>query len=145
MALNSRLIQWGNVFTLGLPARWDWTDTGDVVSLFREDGVGALNISIVTRLGEEQSASVVARQLAESFAAERAWDLGDSEIRIAGTNDNAISEFEYTEHGDHTTYWQVWHVIDCHRAAFITYTSNPEDAHLEESERRQIVASFRWS
>jgi hypothetical protein len=137
------MMKFGDLFSLCLPPKWLWQDGGDAVTLFHPDGVGALTISVVT-LAQGRDASDVARELASSFATQRAWDVPAAEIHVAGTNERAVSELEYWERGDQSAYWQVWHLVDGARAALITYTSNSNDAQTEAAERRDIVDSFRW-
>ena len=87
----------------------------------------------------------MARQLAASFAGQRHWDLADMDIRTTTVGDSTISEFEFTEHGDTPTYWQVWHVVGPRRAAFATYTCEPERSHLEAADRQKIIESLEWT
>lgn len=55
-----------------------------------------------------------------------------------------MSEFEYTEYGDDSAYWQVWNVVGAAYAALITYTSSPEYSDVEASVRKEIAESFAW-
>jgi hypothetical protein len=142
--LSSKIYRWGDVFSLSLPPGWVCEDSEGVVTIVRPDGAGALNISLIRVNGELADASLIARRLADGFVSQRAWDVGEADIRVKGTNAFAVSEFEFTQHGDDPSYWQVWHAVGAQRAALITYTSDPEDAEMETAERNEIVDSFRW-
>jgi hypothetical protein len=111
--------------------------------MFRSDGVGALQVSVLKRadMSQRHDAAV---QLARSFAQQRQWDLPEGEIRTSSVEKYSITVFEFTEHGDSPTYWQVWHLVAVDRAAFITYTCDPADSEAEAVQRQCIVDSFRW-
>jgi len=145
MVSGVQIIRWGDLFALSLAAQWAWSEDDGVISIFRSEGVGALQLSIVTMPKKNsRSAAAIARQLAETYASQRAWDVAGSDIRITALENSAVSEFGFTEHGDNPTYWQVWHVVGDRRAAFITYTCDPKDAEIEAADRRKIVESFQW-
>jgi hypothetical protein len=144
MTQRALTINWGDLFSLDIPPAWSWSDEDGVVAIFRSDGVGALQVSVLSREKTEQDPQAAAMQLALSFAREREWDVSDDEIRAFRIGDSSAAEFGLTERGDNPAYWQVWHLVGADRAAFITYTCDPDDSELEATERRRIVESFRW-
>jgi hypothetical protein len=81
--------------------------------------------------------------LAESFAHQREWDVPRAGIRLSKLGASVVSEFEFIEHGDQPTYWQVWHVVGQRHAAFVTYTCDPGDADVELANRQRIVESMQ--
>jgi hypothetical protein len=138
-------VKWDSLFSLDLPQDWSWSTNEGVVSIFRHDGVGAIQVSVLVREDQGQSGQAVAFELARSFARQRLWDLPDSQIRTSRTRANdSIAMFEFVEHGDSPTYWQVWHLVNAGRASFITYTCEVADSEVEAIERQRIVDSFRW-
>jgi hypothetical protein len=144
MSMTAQLVRWGDVFTLRLPSPWLWSEHVGTIGIYQPGGVGALQVSIVSHGEGLRSKGDVALQLAQSFAQQRHWEVAASQIHATTNGINAVTEFEFTEHGDNPTYWQVWHVVGPRRAAFITYTCKPTDANVEANDRRKIVASFRW-
>lgn len=144
MTRHASTVKWDGLFSVNLPQEWSWSTDEGTVSMFRPDGVGALQVSVLAREDQRQPHQAVAMQLARSFARQRQWDLPESEIRTSGVENYSITMFEFTEHGDSPTYWQVWHLVAVDRAAFITYTCGPVDKESEASERKRIVESFRW-
>lgn len=144
MKAVGRDISWGGLFALTLPSGWSWSDDEGMVGIFHPKGVGVLQISFVRLTGEEGPNETVARGLAQSFADQRGWDLNANTISVSGARKDAVSQFEFTEHGDAAAYWQVWHIVGNRRIAFITYTCDPADADVEAADRKEIVDSFRW-
>jgi hypothetical protein len=144
MTRRASTVRWGDVFSVDLPATWSWSDEDGVVGIFRPDGVGTLQVSVLSRESAGQTAYEAAMQLAQSFIREREWDVSDKEIRATSIGGCSATEFQFTEHGYHPTYWQVWHLVGTRRAAFITYSCDPKDSELEPAERQRIVESFRW-
>lgn len=137
-------VEWGDLFSVELPRQWSWSTDDGVVSMFRPDGVGALQVSVLTRERPGQSPREAAMQLARAFVQQQHWDLHDHRIHASSVDGNSMTMFAFTEHGDNPTYWQVWHIVGTDRAAFITYTCDPADSDVEDVERRSIVDSFRW-
>lgn len=141
---TSSIVNWGKVFSVRMPESWTWEEQNGIVSVYKPDGAGVLNISLVDRGNSHGGARAISRQLAASWASQRSWDVSEQRIRTFGTEANAISEFEFTEHGDQPAFWHVWHVVGESRAAFVTYTCEPADSELESKERNAIISSLRW-
>lgn len=140
-----RTIAWGDVFRLDLPRSWTWIDEDEVISVFREaQGVGVLQISLAARSRPGVPNESEARELAESFADQRGWDLADGSVQIAQISGCPASAIEFIESGDESSFWQVWNIVGRDRSAFLTYTCDPDDVTLEAAERDQIIRSFRW-
>jgi hypothetical protein len=142
---GSGRVSWTGWFSLELPDGWQHSQEGSVISLFNEDsGVGAIQISCIKRKKSSAPAAAEAIQLAKDYARQRGWDVQDGQIatyRVAGS---PAAEFTFTEYGDATAFWQVWHISEQTRAVFITYNSAPEDADKELSARQKIIRSFVW-
>lgn len=150
MTRHVSTVKWDGMFSVALPQEWAWSTDEGIVSMFRPDGVGVLQVSVLEREDRSQPQQAAAMQLARSFARQRQrqrqrqWDLPDREIRSSSVENYSITTFEFIEHGDKPTYWQVWHLVAVDRAAFITYTCVPADSEAEVVDRQRIVESFRW-
>ena len=138
-------ITWPGWCSLHMPDGWVHEDDTETISIFRQqDGVGALQLSFVRRIGLELHASEAGATLAKSYAKQRGWLLDDDSIRITIVDRSFCAEFEYVELGDDSTYWQVWHIVDSTRLVFATYLCAPSYAGIECEERKAIIASLRW-
>lgn len=142
---TGEIYQWGDIFRIVVPEKWTCEESEGVITLARVGGVGALNVSLVRMNQRPRDAKSIALQLAERFAANRGWDIGKSNVHSEVTAVGALSEFEYTEYGDESAYWQVWNVVGAEHAALITYTCSPDYSDVEATFRNDIVQSFRWA
>lgn len=145
MEASTRTVQFGGVYSLDLPPRWEWAQDDGVLAIYRPDGVGALHLSVVTRETSLESAEAASLRLALSFAKERSWPISEREVRRYHIDGSAATEFQFTESGDSPSYWQVWHVVGDRCTVFVTYTSSADDLTVEAKDRVQIVESLRWS
>jgi hypothetical protein len=139
------IVTWSGWCSLEIPEGWVHEDRPDIVSIFREpDGVGALQLSFAKRTRPQPPTPEAAAAIARSFAAQRGWGLRDEAIRLTVVEGAPCAEFDHLESNGEGTYWQVWHLLDSTRLAFVTYVCEPEDASVEQSERNAIVTSLRW-
>lgn len=139
MQTESRL-EWGPI-TLSLLGGWEWSSDGNGLSLFRPDGVGAVQISILARDPKRSSQAGDAVLLALKCARDRRWTVDDSQVHMAVIGGCPAAEFSVVESD---AYWHVWHVVGQQNAAFVTYTCDAADADTESLERKSIVESLRW-
>lgn len=138
-------VTWPGWCSLEIPEGWTYEDRLDLVSIFREeDGVGALQLSFARRERPEPPTSDTAIALAQAYAVQRGWRVLDKAMRVIVVDGCPCVEFDHVQANGENTYWQVWHILDHSRLAFVTYVCEPEDARVEQSERHAIVESFRW-
>lgn len=138
------IVRWGDLFSMDLPANWSWSDDEGVIGVFRAQGVGALQISVLSRKDRALSTEEASILLTRDFIHQRTWDIEDDEIEKLVIQGVSATVFEFVEHGDNPTYWQVWHLVGTKHAAFITYMCDPADSEVEEGDRRRIIESLRW-
>jgi hypothetical protein len=136
-------VKWGKLFSVDLPQEWSWSTDEGLVSVFRSDGVGILQISVLARGSRSQSKQADAIQLAQSYVKQQQWAIQDPGILTSSIDEFAIAMFDVVDN-EISTYWQVWHLVGDDRAAFITYTCDFADSKIEATAREEIVKSFRW-
>lgn len=141
---GSERVSWPGWFSLKLPDGWRHRQEGSVIGLFNEDsGVGAIQMSCIKRNQASDPKASEAVELAKDFARQRGWDVADGQIAAQRVAGSPAAEFTFTEYGDATAFWHVWHIAEQERAVFITYNCAPKDAD-KESQARQIIRSFAW-
>jgi hypothetical protein len=139
------IVTWPGWCSLEIPNGWTHEDRPDVVSVFREEGVGALQLSFAKRAQSEPSTPEAVEAIARSYAQQQKWRIEDAVIRSSTVDGSPCAEFEYVDvDGDESSYWQVWHILDEMRLVFITYVCEPGDEG-KEHERTGMVASLKWS
>lgn len=135
---------WEGWFSLTLPDDWSFSEENGVISIFNEDtGVGALQVSFARRKVQQKPTEKEARQLALDFASQRGWKLSEDAIQLLEISDSPASVFNFHDDEDSSS-WQIWHIVNDERVAFITYVCDPADFSVEEQTRRQMVETFRW-
>jgi hypothetical protein len=135
--------RWKGWASVDLPQGWVQKDGSESVNIFRENaGVGALQMSFARRKRNDLPTVDEAVELARSFADQRGWRLGSSAVSVGMVDGRPFAMFSCTD--SDSTFWQVWHVVDRERAAFITYVCESGDAEQERVDREAIVNSFRW-
>jgi len=140
--MSERFI-WEGWCSLDVPRGWSWTQEEGVITLFRDNGVGALHLSFGRRERLGPVDSTEALELASSWARSRGWtDIGIRSVVLAG---GPSAEFKYVEKtNEESTFWDVWYLVEHQRAALFTYVCESADAGVEENARERIVASFTW-
>jgi hypothetical protein len=136
-------ISWDGWCSVVVPDGWDLSEEDGLISITKQDGVGALQISFARRqrAGEPDAAETV--DLTRSFATSQGW-LVDQDIELTRLPGSYRSRFEAVEDDDGKYFWEVWHFLDRRRAACITYVCPDEVREKEALARAQIVDSFRW-
>jgi hypothetical protein len=130
--------------TVALPSGWEWSSERDGLSIFRTNGVGAIQISVLIRDTQGHSQSEDSHFLAIQCARDRRWNISEVELHNSVIDGCPVSEFAHIERSREATYWQVWHIVGSRHAAFVTYTCDAADADTERAERTAIVESLRW-
>lgn len=136
-------IRWEGWASIDLPQ--GWTHEGDLqlLNFFKENGaVGAMQMSFARRNRDGAPTIDEAVELARSFTNQRGWKVESSDLSLGLVEGCPCAMFRYVD--SDSTFWQVWHIVDAERVAFITYVSENEDAELERVDRETIVKSFRW-
>lgn len=138
-------VVWEGWFSLIVPANWLYRQEGDIIAIFNEfGGVGVIQISCVRRDKVPAPELTEAINLAEMFARERGWKLQRREVVSYRIDNCPVSEFTFIERDDEPTFWQVWHIVEEKRMAFITYNCSLIDAEIESEMRQKIIKSFKW-
>jgi hypothetical protein len=136
-------ISWPGICSVDLPNRWQFAEADGVLNFFREDGVGALQISFLRRNRVAAPTLKEAQILTIDFAKQRNREIVDNEVHTLSVGGGPASEIEFfgSSSGE---YWHVWHLVGQHFAAFVSYTSGAEDRDRERAETTAIVHSFQW-
>jgi hypothetical protein len=139
-------VTWEGWFSIELPRGWAWEQAeGGVITLFaRRDGVGALTVSLAHRRERQAPSEAEAVRLAHDTARDFGWRIPPEQVKTLALGGKPAATFSVVEAGAEPRFWQVWHVLDDTRAAFVTYSSEAADQGLEASKRAAILTSFRW-
>lgn len=139
-----RRVVWEGWFSVEIPPDWTYTEQDGVISVFEpRKGVGGIQISLARRKKQENPSIDEAVDLAKSFAASRGWMIDDHQIIVRTISKSPAAELKYVEKAQ-KAFWQVWHILNYSRLAFLTYTCQDEDRDVELSDRMAVVESFRW-
>lgn len=120
---------------------WEYEDGGEVITIYRPDGVGALTISAAHRTRPGEATLAEAIELAAHFAKQKGWDLNADNIESQVTNGAPSAHLSCRQAGDQ---WELWKILNRDRAVTITYVSNVSDADIERDAYEEIVGSFAW-
>lgn len=129
-----QIVAWPGVCVLEVPNRWSWETSDGVISIFRPDGTGVVQVEIFPRVPARQ---LIVRELSllpGSGNGEPA--LSDAKIGI-GTGSTTTHE------GDGRR-WVIWAAAGAERSVkFVWFADDAPDA--ERGQVEMLLASFRWS
>jgi hypothetical protein len=133
---------WEGWFSIDAPKDWLEEQDDDVILFYREQGVGALQISLARRLPTSLTIEKDAERLAKDFAEQRGWN--PEQFDVGTLSGSAQCKFWVVEPGAKPTYWEVWHLVESSRVVMITYNCDVGEEGVERDVRHQIVSTFQW-
>lgn len=144
-SMDSTRARWDGWFSIEMPKHWQVDESGDAISIFDPNGVGAITLSVLSSLIENSDCRHMALELAKRFSDQRGWSIPSSALHVSGSDAVARCTFEYVQTGDETTdYWSVSVFCKRDRAVLMSYVAAASDESSERAKRRVIYDGFRW-
>jgi hypothetical protein len=135
----SEAVVWEGFVTLEVPQDWAFSDEDGTISIFRSDGVGALQLSFATH---QPPADLERLTLDLARKVRLEANPVKSDLELGGVPTAYVEGYSCDAE---RSFWRIWHTaVSEGRVARVTYTCVAEDSSIERHAVDTILSTCRW-
>jgi hypothetical protein len=137
MTQTSQTLTWEGYLTAELPESWSASEEEGVITIYDENGVGALQASFI------RTPAVVAFDDIDNAAHGFMKQLGLAPSHRVSVSNVANTKAVYFEGVVGDNYWRVWHFGKERRMCCLSYTCSVDDQGVEDETVDGIVSHLK--